>query len=381
MSDPFLSVFMEYFFPAVFFITGTMIGSFLNVCIYRMPLEQSLMHPSSHCPKCEYSIPWYLNIPILAWIKLQGRCGNCQEPISIRYPLVELLTGLAFLACWLKLQPVEAYKDADVLHATILCILMAGFITATFIDFDHQIIPDEITIGGMVLGVMFSLAAPQIHASEMLKDPSRLAALQVSIIGLVVGFGMIYLVVRAGKLAFGNQAFEVEDNEQLTFTDNALIFPDGDMPYDEIFYRKSDAIKLHARHVELIDRCHFNVDVSLTMNKLTIGDKTFDPESVKLMVVDTDEIVIPREAMGFGDVKFMGAIGAFLGWQATVFSLMVSAVIGSVVGVTMMVLKKDEWAGRLPYGPYIALAAVVWVFGGDKLWNFWWNMAVRPVMP
>ena len=74
---------------------------------------------------------------------------------------------------------------------------------------------------------MFSLAAPQIHASEMLKDPSRLAALQVSIIGLVVGFGMIYLVVRAGKLAFGNQAFEVEDNEQLTFTDNALIFVCG----------------------------------------------------------------------------------------------------------------------------------------------------------
>ena len=117
------------------------------------------------------------------------------------------------------------------------------------------------------------------------------------------------------------------------------------------------------------------------MSKLTIGDKTFDPETVKLMVVDTDEIVIPREAMGFGDVKFMGAIGAFLGWQATVFSLMVSAIIGSVVGVTMMVLKKDEWAGRLPYGPYIAIAAVVWIFGGDELWNFWWNMAVRPVIP
>ncbi len=146
------------------------------------------------------------------------------------------------------------------------------------------------------------------------------------------------------------------------------------MPYDEIFYRKSDTIRLHARHVELTDRCFFDVDVALTMEQLTIGNEDFNPEQIKHMEVGTDEIVIPREAMGFGDVKFMGAIGAFLGWQTTVFSLMVSAIIGSAVGVTLMVLKKDEWAGRLPYGPYIALAAVIWIFGGDEIWKAYWHM-------
>jgi len=366
MPDSFWLEFPKYFFAAVFFITGSMIGSFLNVCIHRMPLEQSLIHPPSHCPKCKYSIPWYLNIPIFAWLRLRGQCGNCAEPINIRYPLVELLTGIAFLAAWLSLRP-------DALHAVALCLLLAGFITATFIDFDHQIIPDEITIGGMAVGLMFSASAPQLHATS-----SRGSALLDSLIGLAVGFGMVYLVVRAGKLAFGKQTFEVEDDQRLTFTDEALVFSDGAMPYDDIFYRKSDTITLHARHVELTECCFFDVDVALAMDNLVIGRKIFNPEEIKHMEVATDEIVIPREAMGFGDVKFMGAIGAFLGWQATVFSLMVSAVIGSVVGVTLMILKKDEWAGRLPYGPYIALAAVIWIFGGDELWKSWWSM-VRPM--
>mgnify|MGYP003952600701 CR=1 FL=1 len=371
MPDNFWIEFPKYFFAATFFITGSMIGSFLNVCIHRMPLEQSLVHPPSHCPKCKYSIPWHLNIPVFAWIRLGGRCGNCAEPINIRYPLVELLTGVAFLAAWICTQP-------DALHAVALCLLLAGFITATFIDFDHQIIPDEITIGGMVLGVMFSAAAPQIHASNTLKDPSRLDALQASAIGLGIGFGLVYLVVRAGKLAFGKQTFEVEDKERLTFTDEALVFSDGNMPYDEIFYRKSDIISLHAKHVELTDRCFFDIDIALTMENLTIGEENFNPEQIKHMEVATDEIVIPREAMGFGDVKFMGAIGAFLGWQATVFSLMISAIIGSAVGVTLMMLRKDEWAGRLPYGPYIALAATIWIFGGHRIWSAWWNM-VGPI--
>ena len=366
MPETFWVEFPKYFIAAVYFITGSMIGSFLNVCIHRMPLEQSLIHPPSHCPKCEYSIPWYLNIPIFAWIRLGGRCENCAEPINIRYPLVELLTGMAFLAAWLSTQP-------DALLAVALCLLLAGFITATFIDFDHQIIPDEITIGGMAVGLIFSVAAPQLHNA-----PSRFDALQASLIGLVVGFGIIYLVVRAGKLAFGKQTFEVEDEERLTFTEEALVFSDGAMPYDEIFYRKSDTITLHAKNLELIDRCFFDVDIALTMKQLTIGDEIFNPEQIKHMEVTTDEIVIPREAMGFGDVKFMGAIGAFLGWQATIFSLMVSAVMGSAVGVTLMILKKDEWAGRLPYGPYIALAAVIWIFGGDELWKSWWSI-VRPM--
>ena len=123
--------------------------------------------------------------------------------------------------------------------------------------------------------------------------------------------------------------------------------------------------------VELIDRCYKNVRVRLMPDKLSLGEETLDPESVPQMEVVTDRIVLPREAMGFGDVKFMGAIGAFLGWQAVLFSLMLSSIIGAIVGVGLIVLKKQEWSSRLPYGPYIALAATIWIFGGHKLFDWW----------
>ena len=92
------------------------------------------------------------------------------------------------------------------------------------------------------------------------------------------------------------------------------------------------------------------------------------------MEILADRMVLPREAMGFGDVKFMGAIGAFLGWQATLFSLMVSSVIGAIVGVVLIVSKRQEWSSRLPYGPYIALAAVIWIFGGQRLVEWWFRL-------
>jgi len=104
---------------------------------------------------------------------------------------------------------------------------------------------------------------------------------------------------------------------------------------------------------------------------LQIGDEKLNPEEVPHMEAVSAEIVLPREAMGLGDVKFMGAIGAFLGWKAVVFSLMMSSVIGSMVGITLIALRKQAWSSRLPYGPYIALAAALWIFGGKRLVAWW----------
>src|SRR5204862_7777068 len=119
-----------HFWSGVFFVFGCIVGSFLNVCIYRLPLGQSVISPPSHCPHCKYSIPWYLNVPLITWLSLRGRCKNCDAPISIRYFIVEFLTGLAFFGCWLAI----GHESAGL--ALIYSLVMAGLIAATFIDFE-----------------------------------------------------------------------------------------------------------------------------------------------------------------------------------------------------------------------------------------------------
>ena len=114
-----------------------------------------------------------------------------------------------------------------------------------------------------------------------------------------------------------------------------------------------------------------NIDVALSPKRLLIGDESFDPETVPFIKVESDELVIPREAMGFGDVKFMAAIGAFVGWQGALFSLMASAVVGAVVGVGLIAIGRRDWSARLPYGPYISLAAVIWIFFGRRILAVW----------
>jgi leader peptidase (prepilin peptidase)/N-methyltransferase len=180
--------------------------------------------------------------------------------------------------------------------------------------------------------------------------------------------------LRLGKLLFGRQKVTLPAETRIIFTDTAVHLPDKVIPYEDLFYRPSDVITLHARTVELVDRCYMDVQVRLTPASLRIGEEELNPEDVPHLEAVSTEIVFPREAMGLGDVKFMAGIGAFLGWQAVIFSLMVSSMIGSVVGVTLIVLRKREWSSRLPYGPYIALAAAIWIFGGKRLVQWWFGM-------
>jgi leader peptidase (prepilin peptidase) / N-methyltransferase len=358
------------FWVVVLFVFGSMVGSFLNVCIYRMPRDLSVVRPRSHCPKCSYSIPWFLNIPIVTWVSLRGKCKNCAEPISIRYLLVEAFTGLTFATTWAVIAP------RSIGLAIAYCVILAAFIVATLIDIEHFIIPDEITIGGIVAGFLFSAAVPQLHNTL-----SRPEAMRASFWGIAVGGGLVYLILRAGKMAFGKEKMELAADTTVTFTETALKLPDKEFPYEEIFYRKSDYVRLLAKTVELhfaegseqSDRCYWNIVVSLTPEELKIGEETFNPEQVPQMIVVTSEMVLPREAMGFGDVKFMAAIGAFLGWQGAIFALMFSAVIGTVVSVGAIVIRRVEWSSRIPYGPYIALATVIYMFLPLEQQNIWRN--------
>src|SRR5256885_7271349 len=120
------------FWAIAFFVFGCVVGSFLNVCIHRLPLEQSVVSPPSHCPHCKYSIPFYLNVPLVTWVYLRGKCANCGAPISMRYFLVELLTAVTFLGCWL------AFGHDSVALALIYSVFLSGLIVATATDFEQD---------------------------------------------------------------------------------------------------------------------------------------------------------------------------------------------------------------------------------------------------
>ena len=345
-----------------FLLLGLIVGSFLNVVIYRLPLDLSTVTPPSHCPKCNTRIKLRHNLPVLSWLLLRGRCAYCEAAIPPRYVLVEAFTGMTFLGTWL------AFGRTEPLMALALCILFAGFIAATAIDLEHYIIPDQITVGGIFAGFAFSALAPALVGAT-----TAVGGMKFSALGALVGGGLVYAVLRGGKLLFGKQRVRIPEGTAITFSEEAIELPDGKVFYDEVFYRTSDTVVLEARRLELTDRCYWNQPVRLALKQdpplLQIGAEKFDASQEPFMRVETDKVTLPREAMGFGDVKFMAGIGAFLGWQATIFSLLSSAVLGSLVGVGLILAGKRDWSARLPYGPFIAAAATLWVWGG-KEWFF-----------
>lgn len=272
------------------FWLGACIASFLNVVIWRAPRGESIVSPPSHCPKCNSPIKWYQNIPILSWLALRGKCANCRAAISPRYICVELLGGLSFLAAflWLWLPTVPLWFA--VTHVVVMWIWIALMIAGSFIDFDHQLLPDFTTVGGMILGVAESLVSTcfnfvygdGVQASTWLK----LTPLFWSLAGLVFGFGLLWLVRWIGSKAF------------------------------------------------------------------------------------------KREAMGMGDVFLMGAVGALFGPVAVLVTLILSSVFGSVVGIVLILLSKTKLGGftPIPYGPYICMGCLAWMFYGPQLVNWYMNL-------
>jgi len=178
---------------AVIFIFGAVIGSFLNVCVYRLPRGKSILIPGSQCVKCGHKLRWYENIPILSFIFLKGKCLKCKEPISKVYPLVELITALLAVILFVFFG-ISA-------KSVIFFILFAALVIATFVDFEHHEIPDIITLPGIVIGLVLSLFFP-----ELLFETVPVKALFNSLIGVIVGGGSLYLVGFLGELAFKKDA-------------------------------------------------------------------------------------------------------------------------------------------------------------------------------
>ena len=256
---------------------GACIASFLNVVIWRVPRGESIVSPPSHCPKCNALIKWYQNIPILAWLALRGKCANCKAPISPRYILIELLGGVLFLAAFCKFGMCGDLAVAW-LNTTVAWIWVALMIVGSMIDFDHKLLPDFVTVGGMILGVVYNGAGSLLFSSWTF--------IFNSLCGLVFGFGLLWLVRWLGSKAF------------------------------------------------------------------------------------------KREAMGMGDVFLMGAVGALFGPVAVLVTLILSSVFGSIVGVGMVALSKTKFGKfvEIPYGPYICLGCLVWMFWGPELVSWYINL-------
>lgn len=355
----------EIFFAVTAFVLGAIVGSFLNVVIYRLPLGLSVNEPKrSFCPSCRAPIAAHHNVPIFGWLWLRGRCAHCQTRISPRYPLIELLTAALFLAVWLGF---------DWLLALPLWIFVSLLIAATFIDFDHFIIPDEITLGGTVAGVLCGLGFPRL-----LGETAPALGLLWSVVGAVVGFATLLAVVELGKLAFGKKRIRLEPPEDFTWQslpvqeqeparDAELRIGAETDRWSELFLRPKDQFILECDRLVLAGQEHENVTLRCFADRLQLGKQDYPLAGIEQFSGRVREYVFPREAMGFGDVKFIACIGAFLGWQAVFFTVAAASVIGSVVGLAALALGPRGREAKLPFGPYLALGALLWLFAGPAL--------------
>jgi len=252
-----------YFLLICAFVFGAVIGSFLNVCIYRIPAGQSIVSPPSSCPDCGRRIRWYENIPILSYLFLLGRCAGCKKPISIRYPLVEALNGLLFVLIF--------YSFGFSWATPVYSLFVSMLVVITFIDLDHQIIPDMISLPGIGIGFACSFLIPWVGWLD-------------SLLGIVLGGGLLLLIA---------------------------------MGY---------------------------------------------------------EYLAKREGMGGGDIKLLAMLGAFMGWKAIFPIVFIASLVGTLIGVPVMLLGKKDTKLALPFGPFLSFAAIIYLLWGDEIVTWYLNL-------
>jgi leader peptidase (prepilin peptidase)/N-methyltransferase len=243
------------------FMFGMCIGSFLNVCIYRLPSSMSIINPSrSFCPQCNSAISFYDNIPVFSYLWLKGRCRQCNAPISLRYPLVELMTGILAIAILFMFGLTQ--------EGLVYFVFISSLLVITFIDIDHKIIPDIITLPGIPIGLAASFVLPAMTFKS-------------SLLGLLAGGGSLWLVAW------------------------------------------------------------------------------------------TYSLITRKEGMGGGDIKLLGMIGTFIGWKGVLFTIFVASLAGTFVGMTVMMLKGKNLKFAIPFGPFLSIGAMSYVFFGEKV-LFWY---------
>jgi len=340
---------------------GAMVGSFLNVCIYRLPRGLSVNSPRrSFCPECHRQIPWYQNLPVVAWLALRGRCAGCQAPISPRYLAVELLTSMAFAAVTLRV----GVEHPGVLMAH--CVLASLMLVATFVDLEHLIIPDEVTWGGVAMGLAFSALAPALHGME-----GVLHGLAGAALGALAGYGVLWAVAEGGRLVFGRRRYQFEPEAVVLWKrtgETAQLTVDGEaLEWAELFPRGTETVAMEVLSGEVEGKRVGPTTAVWRFERLMLEGREVDLNQLETVECTISALTLPREVMGYGDVKFLAALGAFLGWKAVFFTVLAASVCGAVFGVVTHLIGKREWSAKIPFGPFLAVGAFVWQMRGPEL--------------
>ncbi len=250
----------------IFFIFGSLIGSFLNVCIYRVPEGRSIVTPSSRCSSCGTPVRFYDNIPILSYIILGGKCRDCKTKLSFQYPFVEFLNAALYVLA------LHLFGPDSISVLAVYLVFISTLIVIFFIDLEHQIIPNSITLPGIPIAVLLgSFVLPDPF------NPSEKLGFTSSVIGFIAGGGSFYLIAVIGKA------------------------------------------------------------------------------------------ILKKDAMGGGDIKMMAMVGGLLGWKAIILTTFVGSLFGSIIGVALITIKGREWGSKIPFGPYLALGALVSLFWGHDI--------------
>ncbi len=358
----------HFLFATFAFIFGAAVGSFLNVCIYRMPLDLSVNEPRrSFCPACKKPIPWYQNVPLFSWLFLRGRCANCGSRIAFRYFAVELLTALLFIAVWLQFpwQIALAYW-----------IFVSLLIVGTFIDFEHFIIPDEVTLGGTVAGILASFLVPALMFTDR-----RWTAVVTSVFSALLGYALLWVVLEAGKKAFGKKKIRLDAPTPFKWTrkgdDADFVVGEEQGLWSDYFAREKDLLLLQCDEAVIDTRNLGKATLQFHYNRVAIAGEEFALDHIQTISGVVRDLQIPREAMGRGDLKFLAAIGAFLGWRAVLFSVFAGSLLGSFVGLLTLATGKRVWSAKLPFGPYLAFGGIMWMFFGQSLLS-WYLRFLNP---
>lgn len=255
----------NFLIGGIVFMFGMCIGSFLNVCIIRLPTSKSIVNPPrSICPNCNSAIQFYDNIPVLSYLRLKGRCRHCNTLISPRYPIVELISGIMALNIYFMYGPH--------LEGLIYFGFISSLLVITFIDIDHKIIPDIITLSGIPIGIVASFALPTVT----LKD---------SLLGFLIGGGSLWFVAAGYSL------------------------------------------------------------------------------------------ITHKDGMGGGDIKLLAMIGTFIGWKGVILTIFTSSIIGTCVGIILILIKGKNLKFAIPFGPFLSIGAILYVFFGSEIIHWYFNLS------